>query len=62
VSDANIAVLAGSLLVLVQLIVVRVLDYYFPKGRMSRRAFENSVQYELNKEREKNNTEEDSHE
>jgi hypothetical protein len=44
VNDATLAAVAGGVLVVLQLIVVRVMDWYFPKGRMSRRAAQNSVE------------------
>jgi hypothetical protein len=46
VSDANIAAIAGGILVILQLVIVRILDYYFPKGRISRRAYKNTVDRE----------------
>lgn len=43
-SDATIAMIAGSVLVMIQLVVVRVMDWYFPRGRMSKRVAEQSVE------------------
>lgn len=43
VSDASFAAIAGGLLILLQVVVVRILDFYFPKGRMSKRAEKYSV-------------------
>lgn len=59
-SDATIAAISGSLIVLAQLIVIRILDYYMPKGRMSRKALRNSVAIEDAENQESNG--EDSHE
>ena len=46
-SDATIAVIAGGVLVVLQLVVVRIMDYYFPKGWVSRRVLERSVEVEV---------------
>ena len=42
-SDATIAAIAGGILVVLQIVVVRIMDWYFPKGRMSKSAAVNSV-------------------
>jgi len=52
VSDATIAVIAGGALVVIQLVVVRIMDYYFPKGWVSRRALERSVAVEVDEDEE----------
>lgn len=56
-SDANIAALIGSLLIILQLIVARWLDYRYPKGWVSKKTLENSVKIDEEEE-----SEEDDHE
>ena len=59
-SDATLAAISGSLIILAQIVVIRILDYYMPKGRISKKALKNSVS--IDGDENKNMDGEDSHE